>query len=68
VQEDADVIGLSILSGAHDAIVARVMELFEAAKGGRHSCACWGHHSRSGHQRPEATWGGGGLPSWDAIK
>jgi methylmalonyl-CoA mutase C-terminal domain/subunit len=27
VQEDADVIGLSILSGAHNAIVPRVMEL-----------------------------------------
>src|SRR5580658_5286483 len=30
VQEDADVIGLSILSGAHNAIVPRVMELLRA--------------------------------------
>jgi methylmalonyl-CoA mutase C-terminal domain/subunit len=30
LQEDADVIGLSILSGAHNHIVPRVMELLEA--------------------------------------
>ncbi len=32
VQEDADVIGLSILSGAHNAIVPRVMELLRQQK------------------------------------
>src|SRR5208337_2597186 len=30
LQEDVDVIGLSILSGAHNAIVPRVMELLKA--------------------------------------
>jgi methylmalonyl-CoA mutase C-terminal domain/subunit len=32
LQEDADVIGLSILSGAHNAIVPRVMELLRRNK------------------------------------
>jgi methylmalonyl-CoA mutase C-terminal domain/subunit len=32
VQEDVDVIGLSILSGAHNAIVPRVIELLKAQK------------------------------------
>jgi methylmalonyl-CoA mutase C-terminal domain/subunit len=32
VQEDVDVIGLSILSGAHNAIVPRVMELLKSQK------------------------------------
>jgi methylmalonyl-CoA mutase C-terminal domain/subunit len=32
LQEDADVIGLSILSGAHNAIVPRVMELLKQQK------------------------------------
>ena len=31
LQEDVDVIGLSILSGAHNAIVPRVMELLQRA-------------------------------------
>jgi methylmalonyl-CoA mutase C-terminal domain/subunit len=32
LQEDVDVIGLSILSGAHNAIVPRVMELLQQKK------------------------------------
>ena len=43
LQEDVQVIGLSILSGAHNAIVPRVMELLQrkgdercAGRGGRH--------------------------------
>jgi methylmalonyl-CoA mutase C-terminal domain/subunit len=32
IQEDVDVIGLSILSGAHNAIVPRVMELLKQQK------------------------------------
>lgn len=32
LQEDADVIGLSILSGAHNAIVSRLMELLKQSK------------------------------------
>ncbi len=32
LQEDVDVIGLSILSGAHNAIVPRVMELLKQSK------------------------------------
>lgn len=30
IQEDADVLGLSILSGAHDTLVPRIMELLRA--------------------------------------
>jgi len=33
LQEDVQVIGLSILSGAHNAIVPRVMDLLRAGRG-----------------------------------
>ena len=55
LQEDADVIGLSILSGAHMHICPRVMELLRegarrrAGRGRR-------HHSRRGHPEAERAW------------
>jgi len=39
LQEDVDVIGLSILSGAHNAIVPRVTELMKQQRW--MTCWCW---------------------------
>jgi methylmalonyl-CoA mutase cobalamin-binding domain/chain len=60
LQEDADVIGLSILSGAHNHIAPRLMELL-AARGLDDVMVVLGHHPRRGH--PEAARDGhqGGL-------
>ena len=39
LQEDADAVGLSILSGAHTTLVPRVVELLRAAQPFRRACA-----------------------------
>ena len=53
LQEDVQVIGLSILSGAHNAIVPRVMDLLKQNKMDDVLCAGRRHHSRSGYRRPQ---------------
>ena len=50
LQEDVQVIGLSILSGAHNAIVPRVMDLLKQNKMDDVHRAGRRHHPRSGHR------------------
>ena len=51
VQEDVDVIGLSILSGAHNTICPRLMELAARKGHERRDRADRRHYSRSGYSR-----------------
>ena len=53
VQEDVDVIGLSILSGAHNTLCARLMELLHAKGMTDVTVLDRRHHSRSRHRRPQ---------------
>ena len=49
IQEDADAIGLSVLSGAHMTLFARVIELLQARGAGRHRGVRRWHHPRRRH-------------------
>ncbi len=54
VQEDVDVVGLSILSGAHNTLCPQLMKLLhEKGMHRRHRSRRW-HHPRSRHSRPQA--------------
>ncbi len=50
LQEDADVVGLSVLSGAHMTLCPRIMELMKKAKASTSSGDCRGHHSGPRHR------------------
>ena len=54
IQEDADVVGLSVLSGAHMTLFAKVMELLKAARRHRHRRLRRRHHPRGRHPRARA--------------
>ena len=56
VQEDVDVVGLSILSGAHMTLFPRVLELLHAAGPRRHPHHRRRHHPEGGHGRAAARW------------
>ena len=58
VQEDVDIVSLSILSGAHMTLFARVLDLLKAARRGRHPRHRRRDHSRG--RRGEASGNGGG--------
>ena len=51
-QEDVDMIGMSILSGAHMSLVPRVMDLLKTAGHGQGQSVCRRHHPRGGHPSP----------------
>ena len=51
LQEDADAIGLSILSGAHMTQFSRVLELLQGAGRHRHHGVRRRHHPRRRHRR-----------------
>ena len=53
IQEDADAIGLSILSGAHNTLFAAVIDLLQGARGGGHPGLRRRHHPRGGHRPAE---------------
>ena len=53
-QEDVDVIGLSILSGAHNTLCPRLMELLRGKRDERCDGIDRRNHSRSGHSGAEA--------------
>ena len=63
LQEDVHVIGLSILSGAHNAIVPRVMDLLKQNKMDDVLVVLWRHHSQSGHGKPQEDWRGRYFPA-----
>ena len=54
-QEDVDVIGLSILSGAHMSLVPRVMDLLKTGRDGQGQSVCRRHHPRGGYPSPLKT-------------
>ena len=56
LQEDADAIGLSILSGAHMTQFGRVLELLQGAERHRHHRLRRRHHSRRRYRRAAARW------------
>jgi len=62
LQEDVQVIGLSILSGAHNAIVPRVMDLLQQNKMDDVLVVSEAS-SRSGYRRSQETRRGGHLPA-----
>ena len=64
LQEDVQVIGLSILSGAHNAIVPRIMEL--VARKGDDGCAGRDRRNYSGRRRNSAkrAWSRRGFSTW----
>jgi methylmalonyl-CoA mutase, C-terminal domain len=45
LQEDVDVVGLSILSGAHMALAPRIMELLKKERAGKGQGVHWRHRS-----------------------
>ncbi len=53
VQEDVDVIAMSVLSGAHDYLFPRVMELVKEKGSERCPGSRWRHYSRRRHSGPE---------------
>ena len=57
LQEDADVIGLSILSGAHNHICPRVMELLRDTGPRRRAGGGGRHHPGRGHPGAARRWG-----------
>ena len=63
LQEDVQVIGLSILSGAHNAIVPRVLELLRANGHGRREGGGGRHHPGRGRRGAEAAGRGRGVPA-----
>ncbi len=66
LQEDADAIGLSILSGAHMHICPRVMELLKARGLGRRAGGGRRHHPGRRHSEAARDGRQGDLPSRDA--
>ena len=66
LQEDADVIGLSILSGAHNHIAPRLMELLKAKGLDDVLVRDWRDHSGCGHARAEGDRRQGRLPAGHA--
>jgi methylmalonyl-CoA mutase C-terminal domain/subunit len=67
LQEDADVIGLSILSGAHNHIAPRLMELLKAKGSTMCSCSSAGS-SGCGRAAPEGDWRQGHLSPGTAMQ
>ena len=63
LQEDADVIGLSILSGAHMHICPRVMELLKEKGLDDVLVLVGGHHPGRGHSEAAGVGGQGDLPA-----
>ena len=63
LQEDVQVIGLSILSGAHNAIVPRVMDLLKQNKMDDVHRAGRRHHSRPGYRRTQESRRGRDFPA-----
>ena len=61
LQEDADAVGLSILSGAHMTLVPRVVELLREQDAGDVVVTVGGHDPQSGHPRAEGARGRRGL-------
>ena len=57
IQEDADAIGLSVLSGAHMTLFPRVIELLRGARRRRHRGVRRRHHPRRGHRRRSSEMG-----------
>ena len=53
IQEDVNAIGLSLLSGAHNYLLPRVIELLTAEGRRRHDRLRGRHHSRRGCSRTE---------------
>ena len=53
IQEDVDCIGLSILSGAHNVIVPRIMALLKEARRQRHPRRPRRHHPHARHPRTQ---------------
>ena len=51
LQEDVDVVGLSVLSGAHMTLCPRIMELMKKGRSRRRACRRWRNHSGPGHRR-----------------
>ena len=54
IQEDADAVGLSVLSGAHMTLFRRVLELLSQRGAARHRGVRRRHHPRGGHPRTGA--------------
>ena len=61
IQEDADAVGLSLLSGAHLTLVPRVVELLADAGPGRRAGLRRRDHPRGRHPRAEGAGRGRGL-------
>jgi len=61
VDEDVDVVGLSILSGAHNTLVPRIMDLLRQAGLDDVVVVVGGIIPRRRHPRPEGRRGGRGL-------
>ena len=61
IQEDADAVGLSILSGAHMTLVPRVVELLEEKQAGDVVVIVGGHDPRRRHPRAEEARGRRGV-------
>ena len=53
LQEDADAVGLSILSGAHMTLVPKVIELLREQEAGDVIVTCRRHDPRAGHRRAQ---------------
>nr|WP_284289866.1 cobalamin-dependent protein [Angustibacter aerolatus] len=56
IAEDADVVGLSVLSGAHLTLFARVVEPAEGARRRRHRGVRRRHHPRRRHPAGSRRW------------
>ena len=61
LQEDVDVVGLSILSGAHMTLFPRVIDLLQQPGNGRRTRRRRRHHSRPGRSRLARDGRGDGL-------
>ena len=62
IQEDVDVVGLSILSGAHNVLFPEILESSRQGRRG-HPGSRRRHHSRQGHRSPEGARHPGDLPA-----
>ena len=66
IQEDVDVLGVSVLSGAHMTILTRILDLLKARKGtGHHPC---GGRRYAGRGLDSAQENGGGGRSCSRIR
>ncbi len=66
IQEDVDVVGLSILSGAHNVLLSGDRQAAEGEGGRGHRDPRRGHHPRQGHRAAEGARHPGDLPAGHA--